>query len=485
MRRAVVIGAGFGGLAAAVRLAARGWSVTVCERNEQPGGRARMRAQAGHVFDRGPSVLTGRPMLEELWSLAGKKLDDDVELLRVDPHFRFVFPDGEALNLYGDAERMREEVRRVAPDELDAWDRYRGDVERFWDGTVREVMTQPMEHLTDLLRYTGGMLRFGGELSMEGLVRRYLREPRLVRALSFFPTFVGASPYAPGSAIYAAMQGLEWEGGVSFPRGGMHALVRALEALAKGLGVTFRYGSDVESITVERRRATGVRLRGDEVIESEVVVSNSDAAWTYLALLPTSARRVWGDARLKNARYSTGLFIWYFGARRRYDDVAHHTVLFGPEVASGWRPLQPDRFDTFTYLHRPTATDPALAPPGMDTFYALQVAPDLTEVRDWEAEAPIRRDAALRAVSRSLLPGVEGEITTEWSMTPRQFRDELLSVRGAAFSLSPALWQSAVFRPHAKSRDVKGLYLVGEGVHPGAGLPAVLSSAAIVDKLLT
>lgn len=319
---------------------------------------------------------------------------------------------------------------------------------------------------------------------MDGLVRRYLSNPRLRRALRFHPSFVGASPWAPGSAIYSGIQGLEWEEGVWFPEGGTNALVRALAALGARNGVTQRYGETVASIVVERGRACAVILEGGERLDADAVISNADAAWTWSVLVPERRRSVCSRRYFRDARYTTGLFVWYFGTDRQWEGVAHHSVLFDRPAHTRWNPAGPAAFEPFTYLHRPTATDRSLAPDGCDTFYALRVVPNLDAVKRWEVEAEIQRDVLLRTVSRHVLPGLGASIKVERRMDPSDFRETLQTLHGAAFGLAPTLLQSAIFRPHPSSARLPGLYLVGEGTHPGPGLPAVISSARIVAQLL-
>ncbi|MBL8605513.1 MAG: phytoene desaturase [Myxococcales bacterium] len=484
MQKAVVIGAGLGGLAIAARLVARGWQVTVCERNGQPGGRAQYEVRDGYVFDRGPSVLTGPWMLDAIWALFNERRRDDLKLLPVDPSYHFIFPDGHDFYLSRDPVFMRKEVERVAPSNLEGWERYRQHVIGFWEGTVRSVMKTPMLNLCDLLRFTPGMVAGGGFLSMNALVERYLEDPYLIRALRFHPTFVGASCWAPGSAIYSAMQGLEWEEGVSFPAGGMNALVKALEDLAARHGVEFRYNCEVKQLKLDRHKVTGVELANGEMLSSDVVISNADAAFTYEKLVPEYAQRFCTSRYFDNASYSTGLFVWYFGTKTQYPEVSHHSVIFGDDVPGGWQCEGPVRFDTFTYLHRPTASDPSLAPPGCDTFYALRAVPNLSGIVDWQTEADDQRRILMNLLDGGVLPGLRDNIAVDWWATPRLFRTDLQTLYGAGFGLAPTLFQSALFRPHPKSDAIKGLYLVGEGTHPGPGIPAVLSSAEIVDALL-
>ncbi len=262
--------------------------------------------------------------------------------------------------------------------------------------------------------------------------------------------------------------------------------MQGLLNLIDGLGGELRLNSDVAEIVVESGRATGVRLKNGELIAADIVVSNADSAWTYRHLVPSAARRRWTDRKLEKSRYSMGLFVWYFGTKRKYPDVAHHSILLGPR----YRGLLDDIFggrlakDFSLYLHRPTATDPNLAPEGMDAFYVLSPVPNLEADVDWEATAESYRKAIETHLADTVMPGLSEEIITSRIMTPIDFEHELLAFRGAAFSFEPVLSQSAWFRPHNRSEDVEGLYLVGAGTHPGAGVPGVLSSARVLDMVV-
>jgi len=269
--------------------------------------------------------------------------------------------------------------------------------------------------------------------------------------------------------------------------GGTHRLVQGMAGLIAGQGGTIRCNAEVREIIVRDGAARGVRLADGEAIAADIIVSNADSAWTYRHLVPPAHRRRWTDRRLERARYSMGLFVWYFGTRRRYPDLAHHTILLGPR----YRGLLQDIFrrhrlaeDFSLYLHRPTATDPSLAPPGCDAFYVLAPVPHLDSGTDWRAEAEPYRRRIARALAETVLPGLESEIVTSRVTTPQDFHDDFLSMRGAGFGLEPVLTQSAWFRPHNRSEDIANLYLVGAGTHPGAGLPGVLSSARILDRIV-
>jgi phytoene desaturase len=484
-KHAIVIGSGFGGLAAAIRLGARGWRVTVLERRDQPGGRATVHRQDGFTFDAGPTVITAPFLFEELWTLCGRRLSDDVELRPVDPFYRIRFHDGETFEYTGDADAMRAEVARVSPSDVDGYERLLEMSRRIFEVGFERLSHAPFGRWTDMARIVPDMVRLKSYRTVWSLVASYVRNDRLRQVLSFHPLLVGGNPFETTS-IYSLICHLERKWGVWFPLGGTGSLVEGLADLVRGQGGTIRLGTEVERIVVEDGRARGVVLRGGTRIDADVVVSNADAAWTYRHLLPPDVPRRWTPERVDRARYSMSLFVWYFGTRRRYPDVAHHTILLGPR----YKGLLDDIFrhkrlaDDFSlYLHRPTATDPSLAPPGHDGFYVLSPVPHLDADVDWSTQAEPYRRKLEAFLSRTLLPGLEHELVTSRVLTPIGFRDDLLSVKGAAFGMEPILLQSAWFRPHNQS-DVPGLYLVGAGTHPGAGVPGVLSSAKVLDRLI-
>ena len=318
------------------------------------------------------------------------------------------------------------------------------------------------------------------------MVSTYVKDERLRQVFSFHPLLVGGNPFTTTS-IYTLIAFLERKWGVHFPIGGTGALVRGLVKLIEGQGGTVRCNAGVEEILVTGRRAVGVRLENGETLAADVVVSNADSAWTYRHLVPAGKRRRWTDRRIEKMRYSMSLFVWYFGTKRRYEDVAHHTILLGPR----YRGLLEDIFDEHRlaadfshYLHRPTATDPSMAPPGCDAFYVLSPVPHLESGTDWRREAEPYRRKIERYLQDSVLPGLEDAIDVSEMLTPQGFHDELSSFRGAAFGVEPILTQSAWFRPHNRSEDVEGLFLVGAGTHPGAGVPGVLSSARVLDSIV-
>jgi phytoene desaturase len=483
---AVVIGSGFGGLAAAVRLGARGYRVTVLERLAEPGGRASVFRQDGFTFDAGPTIVTAPHLFEELWALCGRRLADDVTLVPIDPFYRIRFQDGTTFNYTGDAERMRAEVARFSPGDLAGYERFMAASEAIYRVGFEQLGDVPFSHWTDMARVAPDLLRLGGLRSVYSLVARHIKDERLRTVFSFHPLLVGGNPFS-ASAIYALIAFLERDGGVHFAMGGTGRLVQGLAGLIEGQGNTVRCGAEVAEILVEGGAARGVRLASGERIAADLVVSNADSAWTYRHLVAPEHRSRWTDRKVERARYSMSLFVWYFGTKRRYDDVAHHTILLGPR----YKALLRDIFrrhhlaaDFSLYLHRPTATDTSLAPPGHDAFYVLSPVPHLAGDTDWAEQAEDYRASIAAELSRTLLPGLEDNVVSSRVMTPQHFQDRLLSFRGAAFGMEPVLTQSAWFRPNNKSEDIEGLYLVGAGTHPGAGLPGVLCSAKVLDRLI-
>ncbi|MDN3567586.1 phytoene desaturase [Paeniroseomonas aquatica] len=483
---AIVIGSGFGGLAAAVRLGARGFRVTVLEKLDAPGGRAYVYRQDGFVFDAGPTIITAPYLLEELWALCGKRLADDVDLRSIDPFYQIRFDDGTVMRCTADLDAMRAEVRRIEPEDVAGFDRFIRDSEAIYNIAFLQQAAQPFHKFMTMLAAAPDLLRLGGQHSVFNKVGQYFRNEKLRIAFSFHPLLIGGNPLTT-TAYYCLIAHLERTHGVHFAMGGTGAVVTGLVGLIEGQGGVLRYNAEVEQVTVEAGRATGVRLADGEEIPAAIVVSNADVAWTYGRLLSRHKRRRWTDRKLKRARYSMSLFVWYFGTNRRFEDVYHHTMVLGPR----YRELLDDIFtkkhlaeDFSLYLHRPTATDPSLAPAGCDAFYVLAPVPHLGGGVDWRAKAEPYRAAIQRRLEETIMPGLGETIVTSRLLTPQDFQDRLLSVNGAAFSLEPQLFQSAWFRPHNLSEEVAGLYLVGAGTHPGAGLPGVVSSAKILDEVV-
>jgi phytoene desaturase len=483
---AVVIGSGFGGLAAAIRLGARGYRVSVLEHLAEPGGRASVFRQDGFTFDAGPTIITAPFLLEELWALAGRNLADDILLHAVSPFYRIHFNDGTQFDCSGDADAMRAEVLRLAPADAQGYEDFIALSEEIYKIGFEKLAHKPFGSWVDMVRILPDLLRLSGYRSVSGLVGSKIRDPRLRIALGFHPLLVGGNPLNT-SAIYCLILHLERKFGVHFPAGGTGAVVRGMVQLIERQGNSLRTNATVSKILVTDDTATGVQLASGEVIAADIVVSNACAAATYQHLLGGRRRRRWTDRKIGRAKFSMGLFVWYFGTNRQFDTVPHHTILLGPRHDDLLRDIFDAKIlapDFSLYLHRPTATDPTLAPPGCDGFYVLSPVPNLQRDLDWESQAEPYRQAIEARLNATVLPGLTGSIVTSKMFTPRDFQTNYLSTHGAGFGFAPRLLQSAWFRPHNKSEEVENLFLVGAGTHPGAGVPGVLSSARVLDEVL-
>lgn len=483
---AVVIGSGIGGLAAAIRLAARGYRITVLERLDAPGGRAYVHKRDGFSFDAGPTIITAPFLLEELWSLCGRRFEDDVQLKLMDPFYRIRFDDGKIFDYSGDADKVKAQIAQYSPADVEGYDRFMAMSERVFRVGFEQLAHEPFTHWTDMAKIAPQMALLQSYRTVYGMVSRYIKDPYIRQVLSFHPLLIGGNPFTVTS-IYVLISFLERKWGVHSAMGGTGAIVKGLVNLVEGQGSEIRYKAEVERILVAGRRATGVRLASGEEIAADILVSDVDPATTYGKLLADHPRRHWTDQKIARSAFSCGLFVWYFGTKRQYPDVKHHTILLGPRYEGLIRDIFKVKTlaeDFSLYLYRPTATDPSLAPEGCDTFYALAPVPNLDSGTDWASTAESYRARIARYLSDTVLPGLEDQIATSLVTTPQDFKDRLLSYKGAGFSFEPILTQSAWFRPHNKSEEVDGLYLVGAGTHPGAGVPGVISSARVLDALV-
>ncbi|HEU4457687.1 MAG TPA: phytoene desaturase [Methylibium sp.] len=487
---AVVIGSGFGGLAAAIRLSALGWRVTVLEKLDAPGGRAYVHRQDGYTFDAGPTIITAPFLLDELWALCGRRFADDVELRVVSPFYRIRFADGSWFDYTGDAQAMRAEVARFNPADVAGYERFLAEAERCYALGFEDLGSKAFDSFADLLAAVPAMTRMRAWRSLHGMVASHIRDPKLRTVFTLQSLLIGGNPFGV-TCVYSLIASLERRWGVHYAMGGTGAIVRAMARLLESRGVAIRCNAEVARIDCEpqggRSRATGVTLADGTRLAADIVVSNADTAWTYRRLIAPEHRRHWSDRRIDAGRYSMSLFVWYFGTRRQYPDVPHHLMLLGPRYEG----LLDDIFrkhrlaeDFSLYLHRPTATDASMAPPGCDAFYVLAPVPHLDSGTDWRAQAEPYRQAIERVLEDSVLPGLGDNLATSRVTTPLDFRDRLLSLKGAAFGLEPHLLQSAWFRPHNRSEDIDGLFMVGASTHPGAGVPGVLSSAKALESVL-
>ena len=485
--RVVVIGSGFGGLASAIRLRAAGHEVVVLEKLDKPGGRAYVFEQDGFTFDAGPTIITAPALIDDLFALSGRRTADYVTLAPIDPYYNVRFEDGSVFSYGSDRADVERQVAAWSPDDLAGYRRFAAEAEQIFTAGF-PLIDKPFTRIRDMLRVLPSLVRQRADRPVARMVERNIRDPRLQQVFGFHPLLIGGNPFDTTS-VYAMIHALERRWGVWFAMGGTGALVRGLARLFEDMGGELRLGAEVHEILVDERTrlARGVRLARGEVVPADIVVSNADVATTYTQMVPRAVRKRNSDARWRRTRYSMSLFVLYFGTKRKYENVAHHEILMGPRYEG----LLSDIFrgralskDFSLYLHRPTATDPSLAPPGCDAFYALAPVPNLRSPTDWAAAAAPYRDSIVKYLEDRYLPGLSKEIVTERAVDPRYFRDTLGAHLGSAFSVEPVLTQSAWFRPHNRSEDVANLYFAGAGTHPGAGLPGVISSGKIVADLV-
>jgi len=484
--RAVVIGAGFGGLAAAIRLRARGHEVTIVEATDQPGGRASVFKRDGFTFDAGPTVITAPYLIDELFELVGRNPRDYFQLAPVDPFYRIEFPDASTFDYVGDEERLLANIEAMSPRDVQGYRRMAAHIKEIFDIGYTELADQPFDKLSEMLRVVPDMIRLKSYRSVYGLVASYIEDPRLRQVFSFQPLLVGGNPFQT-SSIYMLIHWLERKWGVHFALGGTTAIVDALVRLLDDLGVELRLNAPVSSIEVKDGRATAVHIEDGTSIPCDTIVCNADPSTVYTKLIDPSHRRRVTDRFVNRKKQSMSLFVTYFGTRKTYPDLAHHTII----LSHRYKELLQDIFqrkvlaeDFSLYLHAPTRTDPSLAPEGHEAFYVLSPVPNQRSGIDWEREHQAYEDRILDFLDATHLPGLRENLVTSFSVDPRYFEGRLRSMDGAAFGIEPRLTQSAYFRYHNRSDDVGGLFFAGASTHPGAGVPGVLCGAKVLERVL-
>jgi phytoene desaturase len=488
-QKIVVIGSGFGGLGAAIRLAARGHEVELIEKRDKLGGRAYVYEINGFKFDGGPTVITAPFLFDEIWELTGRKREDYFQLVPVDPFYRIFDHNGRGFDYNGSTEFIHQQIDKWNPADKEGYDRFiKTTKDIFYTGMA--LIDKPFLHVTDMIKVVPDLVRLQSYKSVYDYVAQYVQDDFLRRCFSFHPLLIGGNPLDAAS-LYVLIHYLEREWGIHYAIGGTASIVNGMGKLFTELGGKIRLSTSVEEILVEPggKRVTGVRLDDGTTIQADSVVSNADVAWTYLNLIPAQYRKKNNDQRIKNLKYSMSLFVIYFGTKKRYNDskLAHHNIILSERYQGLLRDIFKQDFlpaDFSLYLHMPTLTDPSMAPEGQEAFYVLSPVPHLGADIDWTVTAKPYRDAIMNFLEENYLPDLQANIVAEHYIDPLHFQNDLNSYLGSAFSVQPTLLQSAWFRPHNRSEDFENLYFVGAGTHPGAGLPGVLSSSKIVDGLI-
>jgi phytoene desaturase len=489
-KKIIVIGSGFGGLGAAVRLAARGYQVELFEKRDKLGGRAYVYEQNGYTFDGGPTIVTAPFMFDDIWELAGRKREDYFEMVECQPYYRIFDSDRRSFDYNRDEAFILEQIQQRSPEDVEGYKKFIASTKPIFEKGFIGLADKPFHKFTDMLKVAPDLIKMQSYLSVYQYVSKFVKDDFLRRVFSFHPLLIGGNPFDSPS-IYAMIHYLERQWGVWFAMGGTGSIVKAFERLFTELGGKIHLNADVAEITIdpEKRRANGIRMADGTLHKADGVVCNAEVGWAYQNLIAPQFRRKYTDRKLASIKHSMSLFVIYFGTKRRYNDtaLAHHNII----LSDRYKELLRDIFDRKVladdfslYLHMPSLTDPSLAPAGGETFYVLSPVPHLGSGTDWTKAAKPYRDKIMNFLEENYLPDLQENIVAEHYIDPLHFKGTLNSTLGAAFSVQPLLTQSAWFRPHNRSEDIDRLYFVGAGTHPGAGLPGVLSSSIIAERLV-
>ncbi len=484
----VVIGSGFGGLACAVRLKIQGHDVTLIEKRDKPGGRGYVYEINGFKFDGGPTVITAPWLFEELFTSAGRNPKDYYKLTPLDPFYRIYFSDGTYFNYNGDKENILNEIRKFDANDVEGYLKFIDTTEDIFK-TGFGLIDKPFHKLSSMMKILPDLIRLKSHQSVYKYVSGYIKNEKLRQVFSFHPLLIGGNPFQ-STNIYTLIHFLEKKWGVWYADGGTGSIISGLMKLFEELGGKTILNAEVSEILIDdsgSKKVSGVKLIDGSTIKADAVVCNAELATAYKSLIPEKYRKKNTDKKIDSLKYSMSLFVIYFGTDRKYDNIPHHSIILGDR----YKELLDDIFNKYKladdfslYLHRPTATDNTMAPPGCDAFYVLSPVPHLKSGTDWKNESKRYRDSIMSFLEKNYLPDLSKHIIAEHHIDPVHFRDELNSHLGSAFSVEPILTQSAYLRPHNKSEDIEGLYFTGAGTHPGAGLPGVVSSAKIVAELI-
>ena len=487
MKRAIVVGAGFGGLALAIRLQSAGVQTVVVEGRDKPGGRAYFWERDGFVFDAGPTVITDPDCLKELWALSGHDMAADVDLVPVSPFYRLNWPDGTNFDYSNDEATLTREIAKLNPADVGGYQRFLDYSAGVYQEGYVKLGHAAFLDFASMIKAAPALMKYQAWRSVYSIVSSYVQNEKLREALSFHTLLVGGNPMTT-SAIYALIHKLEKDGGVWFAMGGTNKLIAGMVTHFERLGGEMRLGDPVTSIETLGERATGVTTASGWHGDADMIAANADIVHTYKSLLRDSRSAQRTARKLERKRYSPSLFVVHFGVTGTWPGIPHHSILFGPR----YKGLLDDIYkhgvvseDFSLYLHHPTVTDPSMAPEGHSTFYALAPVPHMGKAPvDWDVVGPVLEKRILDEIGRRLIPDIHARIVTKFSYAPPDFGRDLNAHLGSAFSLEPTLLQSAYFRVHNRDDAIGNLYFVGAGTHPGAGIPGVVGSAKATAKLM-
>lgn len=485
-RQAIVVGSGFGGIASALRLRAKGYKVKIIDKCSMLGGRAQVFTRNGFKHDAGPTVITAPFLLEELFSLYQEKLSDHINLVPLTPWYRFYFSDKTTFDYGGSLEDTLSEIDKFEPRDKAGYLRLLNHSKNIFDIAFTKLSAIPFHQFFLMITLIPKLIVLRSYESVWGMVSRHLINPKLRQAFSIQPLLVGGNPFSTTS-IYGLIHYLERAYGVFFAMGGTGAIVGALKSLMERNNIEILLNTTVKKLVVNDGKVSGVILEDGSQIDADLIVSNADATYLHQNMIDQDKVALSSKLKLKLAHYSMGLFVLYFGTTKQYPSVVHHTIWLGKtykELLSNIFDKKILSDDFSLYIHRPTATDESFAPKGCDSFYVLCPVPNLKAEIDWSTEGNILKDKIIAALDQTILPDLKKHITSDFFMTPSDFKTDYLSTHGAGFSIAPLFRQSAWFRFHNKAEGIQNLYLTGAGTHPGAGLPGVLCSAKVIDQLI-
>jgi len=484
--KSIIIGSGFGGLSAALRLRAKGHDVTLVEKHKDLGGRARVFERNGFKFDAGPTVITAPYLINELFELFGKNVDDYLNIKPLQTWYQFVFEDGYKFNYSGNEEEMKRQISQISNKDIKGYLNLVNFTKKIFDKGYLELSDVPFNKPFFMLKQIPSLLKLKSYKSVYSLVSSYVKNEKLRRIFSMHPLLVGGNPFTTTS-IYGLILYLEKKWGIHYSIGGTGNIVKGLESLMIEENINIIKGIEVKKIIEENKNIKGVELINGEKILANNVVCNADPPGVYEKLLSQKNTNLLFNWKRNRMDYSMGLFVYYFGTKKVYDNVEHHTIKFGNKYKQHLDDIFDKKKlndDISYYLHRPTATDKSMAPEGNDCFYVLVPVPNNQSNIDWSIEGEKIKKLVIRKMQNDLLPDLEENILEDFYLSPDYFEKELNTKFGSGFSIQPKFTQSAYFRFHNKSEIYKGLYFVGAGTHPGAGVPGVLSSSKVLDKIL-
>ena len=485
-KKIIVIGSGFGGIAAALRMKAKGYSVTLIEKHPDLGGRARVFKKEGFTFDAGPTVITAPNLLEELFALFNKNISDYVKIIPLKLWYRFIFDDKSSFDYSGDEELMKKEIEKYAIDDFVGYQKLVKLTEKIFDKGFTELSSKPFNNISFMLKQVPALLKLKSYKSVYELISTYISDNKLRKIFSMHPLLVGGNPFTTTS-IYTLILFLEKKWGIHYSLGGTGNLVKAFEKLMKEEKIEIIKNSSVTELTNLNNQIVSVTVNNKDVLKADYIICNSDPPNVYKNLIKPNNYGFLFNKKIERMNYSMGLFVYYFGSKKQYNDVAHHTICFGKSYKDHLNKIFEKKElseDISYYLHRPTATDPSMAPPGQDCFYVLVPVPNNLSNINWHKEGEKFKQLIINKMSEQILPNLKENITADFYVTPDYFENDLSTLHGSGFSIQPKFTQSAYFRFHNKSEIFNNLYFVGAGTHPGAGIPGVISSAKVLDELL-